>query len=55
MRDRFMELGFKAPWSDDDSAWTDLADIAVSAWHEVANTPFEKVAELYERHPSWRE
>jgi hypothetical protein len=53
MRGRFAELGTWPPFDPEDSAWADLADIAVSAWHEVANTPFDKVEELYERHPEW--
>jgi hypothetical protein len=31
MRDRFKELGMRAPFSDDDAAWCDLADIAIRA------------------------
>lgn len=31
MRDRFKELGIPAPFSDDDTAWCDLADIAIRA------------------------
>jgi hypothetical protein len=31
MRDRIKDLGFGAPYSDDSTAWTDLADVALRA------------------------
>lgn len=31
LRDRFKSLGLRAPFSDDDAAWPDLADIALRA------------------------
>jgi hypothetical protein len=54
LRDRFKELGIRAPFSDDDAAWCDLADVALRGAKATGKSPADLIGEaVVEGNISW--